>query len=168
MSVPRSPSAKRCRPVAGRGLAPWREDNGPQRAILERNFQEHREVRGRCNDQPGPFASGSGEHTRLGCDCPASTPDKPLLTRLVTLATVILARRNVGRPSSLSQPRLVPGADAGHYTRDSPGRMLPELSRSDLFFDDNLERLLLRCMLVIFWGGDAARLWARPASAVWR
>jgi hypothetical protein len=167
MSLPGPPSAKRCRHVAGRGLAPWREDNGPHGAILERDFQEHREMRGRCNDQPGPFASGSGEHTRLGCDCPASTPDKPLLTRLVPLATVIFARIKE-RPSSLSQPQLVSGADAGHYTRDSPGRMLPELSRSELFFDDNLERLLLPCMLVILWESDVARLWARPVSAVWR
>ena len=61
-------------------------------------------LRSRCNDQLRPFAPGSGEHCAQANDCRASTPDKPLATRLVTLATVISARIMVGRPSSAFEP----------------------------------------------------------------
>ena len=47
------------------------------------------------------------------------------MTRFVTLVTLVLASTMAEHPpSALSQPTLVPGADAGHYTRGrvcSPG-----------------------------------------------
>jgi hypothetical protein len=65
------------------------------------------------------------EHTRLArlaCNCPASLPDG-FRNQAGALAGRALCNENdrfVLRllPSALGQPPAVPGADAGHYTRD--------------------------------------------------
>ena len=62
-----------------------------------------------------------GEHTRLACNCPASSPDR-FRDEAGDIAAVLFAMRMIGLsypslPLRLRQSAIVPGVDAGHHTR---------------------------------------------------
>jgi hypothetical protein len=65
------------------------------------------------------YAVGIGEQTRLACDCPASSPNR-FCNEAADIAAVVFAMMAGASASFICvwQLALVPGADAGHHTRD--------------------------------------------------
>ncbi len=101
-------------------------------AIVKRDFPKGSPSGGCCNavaTKLGPSRSGSGSTPVPGCNCPASTPDKPSSRRSPAENVTSLVAKAIGCfHVPLSQPTLGPGADAGHQTRGRVCSPVPRLS----------------------------------------